>query len=523
MWVVQFKCAFEAALGWNTPAQPKRTMSARTTAAIKNYGLATTDGRVPGAYTQDRMSFDFAPVETTTASGKEQTWTVSVTAETADGTPVPIDPAYLEPAANIGSVRGVITTRSWVILASTGEPGKVKTSKPTRLLKGKNLGRANATNAVTQALREAHSKYSKHRRRSGRIGSPAAFPPMLVQPIGSSRGSTLTPADFKKGVTVQRKLDGVRLVAYDDGAVRIYSRTRADYEGLSQIRAELAQLFAVHPSLEGHPLAGCNENALTTATLGPAYLDGEAYLHGKPLEWISGQARRPNDENSLEFWVYDCFFPQAAAAGVAVPSALRQAYLDRLFDEAKAPHPSIRRVENFPATSTEEVTALADRFVKEGYEGAIARKNCAPYRYSYHGYHSPNIVKIKPLFSAEFPVVGFAEGTKGKDKGALIWICEVPAADAVDPNDVRFNVVPKNMTYAERYRLYTWLGEPAEGADGKVNFESFRGQQLTVEFAGRSAKTGKPQQAKALAFRTYEGGPSHDPIRVALDAWRAQE
>jgi hypothetical protein len=165
----------------------------------------------------------------------------------------------------------------------------------------------------------------------------------------------------------------------------------------------------------------------------------------------------------------------------------------------------------------EEVEALTKRFISEGYEGAIARKDSAGYRYSYSGYHSSGLLKIKPLYDSEFPVVGFTQGTSGKDVGALVWVCEVPEAEALDPSDRAFSVVPKNMTYAERYALFRCLG--ARGPDGRTRFErALKGLPLTVEYPELSAKTGKPVQAKATVFRTYEGegGAAGDPVRRLL-------
>jgi hypothetical protein len=165
----------------------------------------------------------------------------------------------------------------------------------------------------------------------------------------------------------------------------------------------------------------------------------------------------------------------------------------------------------------EEVEALTKRFLAEGYEGAIARKDGAGYRYSYSGYHSSGLLKIKPLFDSEFAVVGFTQGTSGKDVGALVWVCEVPEEGAPDPADRAFNVVPKNMTYADRYALFRCLG--ARGPDGRTRFErTLKGLPLTVEYPELSAKTGKPVQAKATVFRTYEGegGAAGDPVRRLL-------
>ena len=256
------------------------------------------------------------------------------------------------------------------------------------------------------------------------------------------------------------------------------------------------------------------------------------YLHGRDLRWISGQARRERDDRSLEFHVFDCFFPAAKAAGHDMASVDRQRYLDVFFRMAGRTMPHVRRVKNFPAATMAAVDRLRDRFLEEGYEGAIVRKNCGGYRYGTNNYHSSNLVKVKPVYDSEFRVVGFTQGLKGKDVGAVIWICEVDPAHAVDKTDTTFSVVP-NMSYAERYKVFACLSQtvpntPEAVAKGEAprltRFErDFRGLPLTVKYPERSTKTGKPVQAKALAFRTYEGGPQKDPVRRLLDECDATE
>lgn len=505
---------------------------------IADYRAAVADGTIPGALRAGRTVFEFPPVESLNARGARLTWQIRVALEGGAFTEEVLAPGH----PGEGLV-GVITTTARQVSAA-GAPGKARAGgKPTRVTRGKNLGRANATNPATQALRDALGRYNKQRRRAdaraARGGPPGAKapppgaqpPPMLVKKIGETRGATLTPETFAAGVTVQRKLNGVRLVAYlGGGGVRVYSRTKGGYPGLAHIRAELLPALAAPPPVPDALLGPAGGlPALRPLYAGaPVYLDGELYLHGKPLRWISGQARRADDERSLEFHVFDCFFPGPKAAGHDMPSAGRQAYLD-LFFAAAAPMPHVRRVENFPAADSGAVLALRDRFLREGYEGAIARKDPGGYRYGTNNYHSANLVKVKPVFDSEFAVVGYTEGAKGKDVGAVIWVCEVDPAHAVEGAPRTFSVVP-NMSYAERYRLFRCLGEavpnrPAAVAAGGppvlTRFaRDFRGRPLTVRYPGRSTKTGKPVQAKALAFRTYEGGPENDPVRRLLEECR---
>ena len=72
-------------------------------------------------------------------------------------------------------------------------------------------------------------------------------------------------------------------------------------------------------------------------------------------------------------------------------------------------------------------------------------------------------MKIRPIFDDGFTVVGYTQGTRGKDVGAVIWECEVPK-----PVDRLFTVVPKDMTYEDRYAVYECLGTLVVGRDIKA-------------------------------------------------------
>ncbi len=531
---------------------------------IRDMYEALQAGLLPGGFNTDRTVYSYPTVRSISSRGAELLWTVRVRLLGVDG-PVPVEDAWLrQPAPQLAGFRGEIVTEA------LQKGGKIrKGGRPTYITSGKNLGRKNATNVITQALRDALGQYNRQLNKSAAPPSAARASigsrplPMMVKRMGDTRSATLSEAVFSQGVTLQRKFNGVRLVAYldkdewkrsapggsenlaesdDKKRVVLYSRTGSSYHGLANIREELRQLFAVSPQVPPAllaPLPGCPEarqpaqmpSRAVAAYRKPAvYLDGESYKHGKSLSWISGQARRQGQGQgqagpaTLEYHVFDCFFPVAKAAGHDMPSIHRQQYLDRLFDEAQRRGLLLRhvmRAKNFPivaaqpGTSMERVRRLASGFVREGYEGAIARKDCAGYRYSVGGYHSSNLVKIKPLYDSEFTVTGYTQGLRGKDVGAVIWICEVDKEHVVDPQNKTFAVVPKEMTYRERYRVYRCLPEEVANAPEVVakggperlsRFDrDFRGKPLTVEYPERSSKTGKPIQAKAVAFRTYEG------------------
>jgi ATP-dependent DNA ligase len=240
------------------------------------------------------------------------------------------------------------------------------------------------------------------------------------------------------------------------------------------------------------------------------FVDGELYLHGKSLNWISGQVRKEGDEGTLEYWIYDCFFPAAIASGYQMTSKHRQEYLDMLFKSVNLKY--VKRVINYKVKKLSDIHKYRDEFLAEGYEGAIVRKDWTGYTYGNNNYHSSNLVKVKPIYDAEFKVVGFTQGTKGKDVGALIWICEVDPEHVIDPADKTFNVVPKDMTYEERYKIFELLNLKS-GPENNFN-KYVNGKYLTVEFPERSKKTGKPSQAKALNFRNLDTDSNEDPIKL---------
>ncbi|GFR88950.1 DNA ligase [Elysia marginata] len=518
---------------------------------IPNMKTAIESGVFPGKLAKGRTEFVFPTLACGSSHGATLLWTVYVRLLPSEGgSYAPIADAMLDKPTN--ALEGY---KAEITVESLQEGGKVRDSVPTYVCAGKNLGKKNATNCLTQALRDALGLYNKQRRRgaapaaknaeagksaeTGDSGFDASPPPMLVKKLGGSCGATLKPADFAAGVTVQRKLNGVHFVVYarksfekERPLVR-YSRTGTEYPGQDHIAAEMLPMFAITPPIEpgkyGTPATAATERdrrILAAYGAGPdagdpaPYFDGELYVHGRALNWISGQARRSDDEGVLEFHVFDVFFPHAKAVGHDMASRHRQAYLDAFFakaGEAKLAHPHIFRVENHSAKSAGDLDGLAKQFLAEGYEGAIARKDSAGYRYGYNNYHATNVLKLKPKYDAEFTVVGFTQGSRGKDVGAVIWVCAVPGA----PRGTTFNVVPKDMEYKTRYALFRCLSqkvpESVGGAAGITRFErDVKGLPLTVEYAELSAKTGKPLQAKALAFRTYETGPEKDPIRKLL-------
>lgn len=518
---------------------------------VRDFKDAITKKIIPGSFNSDRTEFTFDTIESLTSRKKKTTWVLHVKLLDKGGKPIEIKDSYLVD----GKTQLPSDWKAQITVEGKQEGGKVRDIEPTYVTVGKNIGKKSSTNIVQQAIRDALSLYNKQKKKANPNGSQATEikegqldsrltpPPMGLKKMGTSRGSTFTEEDFKNGVTVQRKFNGVRVVAFydwDKKEVKFYSRTGADYPGMDHIRRELLPVLSDPPKIEeleqkdpnckiANPKVYSEETRLGDKNTNRGkvilYIDGEFYLFGKPLEFISGQSRGSEGEAMLEYHIYDCFFPSAIGMddktknNQNLSSACRQKYLDLVFDKIGKFSYHIRRVENFRVNNLKEIEDLTDKFIKEGYEGAVARRDSAGYRYSYNHYKSDDIVKIKRTHDEEFKIVGFKEGKKGKDKGALIWIAEIDEKNAKIKSDREFSAVPKDMTLEERKKLFKCLSEEVTDDKGKkvTRFvRDFLGKPLTVQYSEFSDKTGKPLQPKAITVRTYENAGT-DPLKKAFD------
>ena len=260
------------------------------------------------------------------------------------------------------------------------------------------------------------------------------------------------------------------------------------------------------------------------------WLDGELYSHELSFDRISGLARKKNrtsaeDEDTLKlgYRVYDFFssptedFYQVAHDNgyIGTPEELVEDYkitaihhkspyrvrygllalIYRLHQMDKMPGTldqdelikslttsAVELTENIYVMREDQLEEIHDLFVDEGYEGLMLRNLEMPYEFS----RSWNLVKYKVMKDSEFKIVDAEQALKGKQKGAIIWICETAQGD-------RFNVVP-NGTIESRKKLWAeWEADPTE----------FIGKELTVQYQELTPK-GIPRFPKGLAIRDYE-------------------
>lgn len=435
-----------------------------------------TDWRrqIPGALNEDRTAYVFPTIVSTNARGKRTEWRIIVQIVRREDirkthiAVLPIDDSYFDNQPMPDTLVAMLRVESRI------DGGKVRDAKPTFVLSGRNLGRANATNVFCQALRDAlglHNKQLKKAKTDQPAGAVTRYPPMLAQVLKDQK-QPLFPAN--ELVYVQRKYNGVRVVTTldtiaDEQTVIMYSRKKLLYPGFDYIKAEWLPVLKYYWE-EGRQL----------------YIDGEIYKHGLPLQDISGYARRETKTGDVKvnYMVYDLF--------IANEPDLRYSERLELLNHIFAAFDHFQYSINVPtteATTMEEIEALYQQYLAEGYEGAMIRLD-APYRYSYHDYHSRVLLKMKPTYDEEYPIVGWETGEKGKAAEALMIICEAP-------NGQRFPVTPA-LELADRIALAARMNEP----DGdKTVFETqWLGKRIRVYFDEKS-KTGIPQRARTKLER----------------------
>jgi DNA ligase-1 len=429
-----------------------------------------------------------------------------------------------------------IQAEAWV---ETGiEGGKITRSAPTYFIAPVNEGKANERNLFQQSLVYARSQWMKKVDKGGVEVKPNILSDdtPLDSNLGDDDNINVKPADtgiksksknnstksktitkntattkstidtrtnvmyfpmlarpFKEGekylkypIYVQPKLDGIRCISFlrkpdsDESEVIIYTRAKKPFPSVDYLKKVL------YPYL----------NALYDHTKHQSiYLDGELYKHGKKLQDISGDSRNEkadeseSNKNRNEYHIYDCFYPKE----LDTPFKNRLKQLVALYDSIDTEDSLIlKKVPSYLVKSIEAAEKKYDELIKMGYEGAMLRNVAGPYTAdpvkTGTFLRSHDLVKMKPKFTDEFNVVGFTEGSRGKDKGAIIWVCETS-------DHTQFNVTPKDITYEDRYALY---------ADAVDNFEEkYKDRMMTVEYQDLS-KTGVPLRAKAVTFRDYE-------------------
>jgi len=419
----------------------------------------------------------------------------------------------------------------WTHSAQLG--GKVAISEKTIITDGKNVGKSNATTALTQAMLNAYSLYKFKLRKGGVVDKKNLLLPdeeitierlMSMSNRGKYRWRVFPMAlhDVQKSnnwrhITypgyIQPKYDGTRFIVMHHPAIpKIhihttmndtttisesidgYSRGKEYYEGQDHIFSELLPTLKTHfPGL---------------------YLDGELWKEGFSLQDVSGSSRRldkskiTTDVVQLDYYIFDCFYidrPNMTFSG-------RKKILDSLKLELGNPK-YIKIAPTFVYKDKNEALNFYKNFLNEKLEGAVLRNVDSLYKFGINKeQRSYTTLKLKPIDDDEWPVIGFTDGIKGKDVGALKWILSA-TEDTVKTHTEKYNLtnieLPKTIddrkfdavskgdfgSYDIRAKLFTFLTANPAYFENNLKNKLMKIQYTTI------SNYGKPQQPKVLGFR----------------------
>lgn len=343
---------------------------------------------------------------------------------------------------------------------------KMTESAPTKIIIGKNLGKSNETNVLTQAYNECKSKYTKKIKsgytekvsQQNKKEEDGEFPyPMNLKLWDDFKEKLKYP------LYVQPKLDGLRMIAMLDskGIIQLKTRTLEDVPGFEHLRQELTKLYA------------SGDKSLI--------LDGELYSHGMNLQDISGIVRnessRDDEKNKLQYWLFDAF----SLTRPNEPFEDRTERLREFVDGEKSK--LIILDETIKVDSDADADKYYHKMVRDGYEGIIYKSMGKPYAYSFHkAKRSQWYLKRKQFFDDEFEIIGFTHG-RGKDHDSVKFVFKTKKG-------VEFTSVP-NGTYEYKKDLYKRCLK---------DFSQFEGQFATIKYEKLSTK-GVPQANHMIAFR----------------------
>lgn len=337
---------------------------------------------------------------------------------------------------------------------------KMTISASTIIRVGKNIGKKNETNVLTQAYKECLSKYASKIKagysetisNDSKIGF--AFP-MAVKSWKDHKSKLEYP------LFIQPKLDGVRMIAkYDGNDVKLITRRLHDIIGFNKIKKDLKSMF-------------------DKSGLKDFYIDGELYSHGTNLQTISGIVRNESiDEkvkDSLQYYIFDCFDINQLTIGFETRFDILKKFIETT--ETKI----IILNDTILVESPSKADDYYKKVVADGYEGVIYKSLSRPYEFDFNKEkRSAWYLKRKKQDDGEYPIIGFTEG-KGKDLACIVF-------ELQGPNEKTFNCVP-NGTYDYRKELYV---------QAMVSFDStFKGKLAKVVFDDLS-KDGIPLRGRIV-------------------------
>lgn len=241
------------------------------------------------------------------------------------------------------------------------------------------------------------------------VGEVATNQSGVLKPMLAKQADKVTNQKiYDKTWYASRKIDGVRMLLYknEKGEIHTASRGGEHYDYSTTHITEhplIIALFNKYPQL---------------------ILDGELYKHGKSLQQISGAARMEKnayDMDWLQYYVYDIVEPTLEFKDRLKWLEVIQKELnlgefdpDKEYAEGEL---QVQMVPQQPVKGWDNIKALHDKFVSEGWEGCVIRDPDKVYR---PNGRTNDMIKIKEYLTSEFLVTGYEFGLRGVEDMVFI-------------------------------------------------------------------------------------------------------
>ena len=287
----------------------------------------------------------------------------------------------------------------------------------------------------------------------------------VIKPMLAKQADKVTNKKiFDKEWLASRKLDGVRcLMYYKDGEVHTASRGGEHYDySTEHIRTNpnLVSFFERNPNV---------------------ILDGELFRRFKSLQQISGAARMEKNAYEcdwLQYWIYDCYIPEVKASNrIKKLEEIAKDYSIPIYHSPKEDelNTSIFILEHIKVSGWDNIEALHDTYVSEGFEGVVIRNPDKPYK---PGGRTNDMIKVKKYKSEDFKVIGYKLGLRGSED--MTFTCELKDGRT-------FEAMP--------------VGDRATKEEYVENFEDkYKGHKAECTYFNYSDE-GIPTQPKLRVFR----------------------
>lgn len=288
-----------------------------------------------------------------------------------------------------------VRTEGANIIVSYGQIGG-KTTEKTTTSKAKNIGKANETTPEQQAMLEAQSKWTKQVDRED-YHEDIDQAGLQLRPMLALDYTKVPHRVNWNDAVGQPKLDGLRLTVgnryvphgYVQGEFEMLTRKGETYHVPHLIDPCNTLLERVNEIVDGQCLA----------------LDGEAYIHGLPLQKIVSRAKKyyRGLTEELQFHLFDLVIPD-------MPFTERYKVLVEALMSIDYDPEVLKLVECVNLRDEEHMKEMHGIWTEQGFEGAMIRHRSGEYNIAQR---SANLFKYKEFYDDEFQIVDVWEDNNG--------------------------------------------------------------------------------------------------------------